>query len=174
MKTASSIGTLFFWLMLLLGAGGLAPALILPAWLEHQQARAALAVQQVQVAELEQRLQAVEKQIDHLNIDPAYLLRLAEQDFGNLRIPNVESIRVAPGPVAEEPPAVEQPYLPADTPVPELDRYMAEFVDRYPQAYLFVDPQARPILMLLSGTLIFTAVVLLGRSSSPRVPANDG
>jgi len=166
MTRANAIGTLFFWLMLALGAAGLAPALILPAWLEHQQARAALAAQQAQVADLEQHLRAIEKQIDHLNTDPAYLLRLAEQDFGHLRVPNVETIRVAPGTTSEEPPAPEQSPAPlTDISVLELDRYVDEFVRRYPHAYLFVDPQARPILMLLSGALIFTAIVLLGRSS---------
>ncbi len=165
MSRPGPLNTLLFWFMVLAGTAVLAPCLILPAWLERQAQLECLQAQAEYKAALEQRLRAVRTQIDHLNNDPAYLLRLAEQDFGGaFRLPNVETIQIAPGPAsvapASPPPAAA--VLPDEALLPEIDRFLEGVMRRYVYAQVFVDGRSRPLLMALGGGLIGAGILLLG------------
>lgn len=168
MSGANGFKTLLFWLTILLGTAALAPCLILPAWLERQAQLEYLRAHEEYVAALRYRLQTTQKQIEHLNSDPAYILRLAEQEFGgSIAVPNVETILIDPGPAS----AAGQPPLPAGTDpnaprdeklLPELAAFLDQAMQRYPYAQVFVDSRTRPLLMGIGGVLLLTGIVLLG------------
>jgi hypothetical protein len=168
MSGTNGFKTLLFWLVILLGTAALAPCLILPAWLERQAQLEYLHAHEEYLAALRYRLQATQKQIEHLNNDPAYLLRLAEQEFGGgIAVPNVETILIDPGPAASgtTPPsaASADPNAPRDEKLlPELTAFLDQAVQRHPYAQIFVDSRTRPLLMGIGGVLLLTGIVLLG------------
>jgi hypothetical protein len=163
------IETLTFWFMTLLGAVTVVPCLILPPWLEYkallEQRRAA----DVYVATMQYRLRATEKQIEHQQDDPAYVLRLAQQEFGaSIGMPNTETVLVDPSPELDDgqpPPEVAaNTAQPPEEIMPELSLVLEEVLQRYPYARLFVSPITRRVLLGLGGIMLLTAVVLLGRA----------
>jgi cell division protein FtsB len=174
MTRPSVANTLLFWLMLCLGLGALAPCLALPAWLERQAQVECLRARERYLAGLQRRLEAVRKQIEHLNDDPAYILRLAEEDFGRaIKVLDVETIWIdtssADASVSPEPPPAMSAEE-ADQLWPELDTFIDATMQRYPQAHLFIDGRTRPWIMGTGGGLIVLAIVLLGFSDQRRSP----
>jgi type II secretory pathway pseudopilin PulG len=163
---------LLFWLMLLTGAAVLAPCLVLPAWLEYQAQLERRQAAVAYLAALEFRLDAAQKQIEHLHNDPAYVMRLAEQEFGRaLDAADSETIYVAPSPEDDTPlPPMPPRYDPnsAGDVVPELSAFLEQVVQRYPHACVFAVGRTRPFLMAIGGILIVTAVLLLGRPGGHR------
>lgn len=172
MSRPSVANTLLFWLMLLLGTAGLAPCLALPAWLERQAQIECLHARQAYLAGFQERLQTIRKQIEHLNDDPAYILRLAEQDFGGaLKVSDLETVWMDPGPAETTSPpltAADAPPEGSDQLWPELDVFIDATLRRYPEAQLFVDDRTRPWIMGTGGALIVLAIVLLGLSGERR------
>ncbi len=168
MARSSPIETLLFWLMALIGGAALAPCLILPPWLEYQAQLERRKAADAYVQALEQNLRASEKQIEHLHNDPAYILRLGEQEFGNsVHLPKAETALIAPSPAGsdeDESSAATQPSRRSDELVPELSAFFEQMLQRYPHAWLFVNDSTRPVLMSLGAALLLTAVVLLGRA----------
>ena len=169
MARSSPLATVLFWLMMLLGTAALAPCLLLPAWLERQAQLEYLKSHEAYLAALKLRLQTAQKQIEHLNNDPAYILRLAEQDFGGaFKLPNVETIRIEPGSVGDAAtPPLNPPPPDADTPqedplLPELSVFIEEAMRRYPHAQVFLDEKTRPMILGMGATLLVAGIVLLG------------
>ena len=174
-----------FWVMTLVGAGFLIPALVLPPWLEYQAQLERRRAAEMQVQALEFRLRAVEKQIDHLQRDPSYVLRLAEQEFGQPMGPATKTIPVDP---SDDQPATPYAAGPQQDPgkqvgedvLPELSAVLEEGIRRYPKASLFVDPRTRPAVMVIGGGMLLAAIVLLGRAGTARAvtrqatPATSG
>ncbi|MBK9118216.1 MAG: septum formation initiator family protein [Phycisphaerales bacterium] len=171
------LNTALFWCMFLAGGFVLAPCLLLPAWLERQAQIELLHARQAQLAQLRDRLVVAEKQIDFLQNDPAYILRIAQREFGYSAgplareglatgVPLADGQLVLPDPVA--PPATPRlmPALLPPTHLPGTQPDLATFVqltlDRHPRIWFFVDPYTRPTLMALGGGLILCALVLLG------------
>lgn len=173
MARASVLNTVLFWLMVLLGAAALAPCLLLPAWLERQAQIECLHAREAYVETLRQRLQTAHKQIEHLNDDPAYILRLAQQDFGGaLKVPDVETIPIEPGTApdatAPQPPMPDKPPADEDQVLPDLTVFVEQTMYRYPYAWMFLDDQTRPVLMILGGVLLLNGVILLGLANGRR------
>lgn len=158
------LNAMLFWLMLALGAAALAPCLLLPAWLERQAQEEYLAAQRAYLASLEERLTATQTQSEHLKHDPAYVLRLAEEELGNtIELPETELVPIAPSP---EIPALEVEDDP-DAP-PTLAVLFERTIDRHPRLRIFVADPARPFIMGFGGALILAAIVLLGFLRGPR------
>jgi hypothetical protein len=158
---------LLFWVMILLGTAALAPCLLLPAWIERQAQLEYLAARRRSLATLRENLATVQGQIDHLEHDSAYILRLAAREFGDIRIPNVHSQLVDDhsGPVTdarETELANEEPGPGQEEPLRELSAFIADAFRRYPHVRMFVDNRTRPPLMIMGGLLVLTALVLLG------------
>jgi cell division protein FtsB len=173
MARASVLNTVLFWLMVLLGTAALAPCLVLPAWLERQAQIECLHAREAYLATLQRRLQMLHKQIEHLNDDPAYILRLAQQDFGSaLKVPDVETIPIEPGVAPDD--ATLQPPMPARSPededqlLPDLTVFVEEAMHRYPYAWMYLDEKTRPVLMGLGGILLLNGIILLGLANSRR------
>jgi hypothetical protein len=156
---------ILFWIMLLIGVSVMAPCLLLPAWLEHQAARACLRERTERVAQLEAHLLTLEKQIEHMKTDPAYVLRLAEAEYGHL-FPELarETIPVATAPARDSAVHTTAPAEPETEPPLQLAGYLEQMLARYPQSWAFVQAPTRHGLMLMAGVLIVAAIVLLGRS----------
>lgn len=158
----SNRGTLlFFWLMLLIGGAALFACLFLPAWLEYQAARREHAAACQRIAALEDELTRVVRQIEHLQHDPAYLERLAREEFG-IDTPGVEVIPIetaagATSQVSSAPAAARAGQ--AD----ELTTTVEQATRTNPLVSVFVLDETRPIVMAMSGGLILLALVLLIR-----------
>ncbi len=165
MSRPGALNTLMFWLLLLLGTAALAPCLILPAWLERQAQAECLRAHQERIALLERRLLTTQKQIEHLNKDPAYALRLAERDFGDsLTVPGARTVRVDPAPIPDGPQGDAVPSADAGEALdglPELAGFLERALRRYPETRLFVHHRTRPIIMATGGGLILAAIVLV-------------
>ncbi len=163
------VETIMFWLMATLGGAALALCLVLPPWLEYQAQFERLKAADAQVVALDERLSTARKQIEHLREDPAYVLRVARQEFGQvIETPGTKTLAVDPGAVASTsaPPPVSTAVPPEpDEVLPELSFFLAQVVARYPQVGLFVSDQTRPAVMGLGAVLLISAVVLLGRPS---------
>ncbi|HPM25219.1 MAG TPA: hypothetical protein PLP66_15025 [Phycisphaerae bacterium] len=180
MASPQPANTVLFWVMTLLGAAALAPCLVLPAWLERQAQLEYLQATEAHLQSLQARLLMARKQIEHMNNDPAYVLRLAEQDFGHsLRLSDSQPVQVVPGaPVdAPAPPPIPSGLFVStqDELLPELSDFLARVMQRYPRTRVFVDSRTRPAIMIMGATLLLAAVVLLGlietRPRRPRMPA---
>ncbi len=165
--------SLLFWTMVLVGTAVLAPCLILPPWLEYQAQLDRRRAADQYVAALQAQLNRTNAQIDHLENDPAYLLRLAEQELGDdLDLPPQERIAIAPDPetAADTPPLPQAPDATASQEsiiLPELATFVDRALDRYPYTRLFVAPHTRPPLMILGAALLLGALTLLGLSHRP-------
>lgn len=150
MARGTRLETLLFWLMALGGAAALVPCLVLPPWLEYQAQLQRRQAAITQHAAVERQVEIVEKQIDHLQNDPDYVRRLAEQGYAP---------RVEPPP---EPDAAPDTSDDDATLLPELSHVVRRLMDRYPATWIFVDPRTRLPLMALGGALLVSAVILLG------------
>jgi hypothetical protein len=174
MRGPSLANTLLFWSMLLVGTAAVAPCLVLPAWLERQAQFECLRAREEFLAGQQQRLETARKQIEHLNDDPAYIVRLAEQDFGGaLKVPDIETIWIdaSSSAAAESPPPPSVGPPPPESPEPlwpELDDFIQVTMQRYPEAHLFVDQHSRPWILGAGGALLISAILLLGLSGPGR------
>ncbi len=170
-----SIETLMFWITVLAGAAMLAPCLILPPWIEYQAQLERRRAADAYVAAIERQLYTTKMQIEHLQNDPAYIVRLARREFGDsIKTPGVETILVGPSPdepeATQNKPAAEASATEAGPEfLPELSEFLEKVLSRYPYAYLFVNERTRPVVIGLSTALLLTAVVLLGRAGLARL-----
>lgn len=155
---------LLFWIMTLAGGVALVPCVLLPPWFEYVAQRERLAAMQSTLAHVEQRLVVVQKQIEHIQTDAAYVERLYRQEFG-AAAPVVPQAMIAS---ESEPAPATSPPSSMDAITPEVTRLVDHLLARYPAAQVFVQPQTRPIVMLVGGGLIVAAVVLLGRVAVSR------
>jgi len=164
--------------MALTGVAALAACLILPPWLEHQAALQLHTEARQHVAELEARLQILEKQIAHLRDDPAYVERLAHEEFG-ITAPGVQTILLdrsesaasqAAGtdtrPATVAPDTRPATVVSSEDESPDLSTLVAEALERRPLVSVFVLEQTRPIVMAMSAALLLAAV-LLSRTGRP-------
>jgi hypothetical protein len=166
MSISRGVEFVLFWLMTLIGAATVVPCLVLPPWFEYKAAVEELESKQLLVTQLEAAMVKAQKQREHLENDPAYVLRLAQQEFGNIAL-GVETVMVGPG--SREDPPVPWPAAPLSAAAveghvaPELSAYLERVWQRYPQAVLFARKDTRPLLLGLGTTLILGALLLLGR-----------
>lgn len=159
MTRSNPVETFLFWLMLLMGAAVLVPSLLLPPWIEHARLQAQHQQAQAQLAATRRHLAIVEKQIDCLKHDPAYVLRLVENGCA----PRFR------GPIGHADNVQER--LP--TTVTPRATVTSQLIERYPVLRGYVDGRTRPALLAMGGTLLLTAIVLLGRPSRSRVASRS-
>jgi hypothetical protein len=173
MSSHSHAGNILFWFMLLTGGVILAPALILPAWVEYQASLDLRARRAEQVARWEAEVTKLRKQREYLENDESYVLRLAYEDL-NVNLPGIERIPVPPEEYVDLPEISHTESSAAQEPdelVPELSALVEQVLARYPLARMFLWPQTRPSLLFIGAGLVFTAVALLGepvRKADPR------
>ncbi|MDX2199726.1 MAG: hypothetical protein SF069_12240 [Phycisphaerae bacterium] len=159
------LNTLLFWIMIALGAALLAPCLLLPPWFEYQAVRQLGEQRAARVEELRQQLKALEQQ-NKFRDDPAYLERLAREEFG-IGLTDAQTHRIRPE-ALEQAAAVVATLEPDSQPAAvsaaaELAAKIDELVQSHPEMRLFVAPRTRSIFMVLGGSTLLVALVLLCR-----------
>jgi hypothetical protein len=160
MPRAGAGTTLFLWLMLLAGGVSLFACVFLPPWLELRALRQERDSNRAIVQQLEQRLARATKQIEHMQSDPAYIERLAHEEFG-IDPPGVEVIPVETRETTTSPATDDATD---DTPAAELAAELERATETSPLVSVFVLDQTRPIVMAMSGVVVVVAVVLLVRA----------
>lgn len=180
--------TLLFWAMTITGGLALAACLLLPAWFEYQVARQEYTAALERQAGLRARARQVERQIEHLQQDVAYLQRVYRREFGpaapaadTLAIQTSEAApwpelynATSAAPTTDEPPTVrprtEQPGWAERAPSPdpekgwgpdEISQLVERAVQRYPLIWIFVLDSTRPVVMIAAGVLVLAALILL-------------
>lgn len=162
MARANAGTTFLAWLMLLIGGASLFACVILPPWLELRALRQEHDAAQRHIADLEERLARVTKQIEHVQSDAAYIERLARKEFG-VEMPGVEIIPVETRQNTTDEPASAPPATPRDQSATTVEHN----AHTNPLFAVFVLDQTRPIVMAMSGVIVIVALVLLiGRRSA--------
>lgn len=154
--------TLLFWFMFALGGLSLALGLVLPPWNEFRLAREQLVAVEKRREVLVRDLTALDRRIDHLQHDPAYLERVVVREFGleSKEAPEGVSVRLT------EP--TSQPLEIATAPQSPEQRAVAiieEATQTHPFVRMYVLAETRPYVMGMSATLLAAAVILLGRNT---------
>ncbi len=160
-----------FWSIFLIGGATLAACLILPALLEYRKARQQYALALERDAALQQRIQALENQIEHLARDETYLSRIARKEFG-LEPSDVEVLMIdnpdrKPDP-NDAPPAVVLSTTRLDVIAERVERAAR----RNPLVSVLLLDTTRPIVMALAGLAVICALFLLSpsRAAAKAVP----
>jgi len=159
--TAKHACDTLFWSMLLVGGVSLAACLILPAWLEYEDARQRWFEAQARNERLRQQVENRTYQIEHLYHDREYLSRVAAEEFP-VSVPGIRRIRLdLPGfdsqRAAESAPRSSLDCSPAaDAPADRL-RWVLR---GHALASVFVFEPARRIALMLSAMLLLAALLL--------------
>ena len=153
--------TLLFWFMFLAGGGALFACLFLPPWLELRALREAYAADRQHTHKLEQQLERVTKQIEHIQSDPAYLERLAQEEFGT-ETPGVQRIPVE---IADNAAPTEANAAPTSQPDESFEAALERATQRNPFVAIFVLDATRPIVMVMAGVILVAAFVLVCRDA---------
>lgn len=175
MPFAERFAGVIFWLTVVAAGGSVAACLLVPAWLDYRHALEEHARMKQRAAQCETQITAIEKQIEHLHNDPAYIERLARKEFG-IEIPGVETIYIdarsdesGNTPLAGS--IVPQDRDPHATIMPALGTVVENTIEKYPAALaLFTAPGSRPIVMGASLVTLTAAIVLLGRRTPRGAP----
>lgn len=166
-----SVGAPVFWFLILMGIATFAPCIIVPEWRNYQAAKLAEQREQHRVDRLKMLVERERKQLDAIQNDPTAVARLAQRDLGFHR-PG-ETVVPVPVPDAVHHPELAGPdddeFVPAPVPAPAWFSRAFWWLPDMNYDAVFCDPTTRPIVMLMSLSVIVVAVVLFHRHSL-RVP----
>ncbi len=161
----ASNGAAVFWLLILLGVGTFAPCILMPEWRNYQAAKIA---EQREFHRLE-KLRAVvaleRRQVDAIQNDPTVVARLAQRDLGFER-PGEKVVPVAVenqdgyASIAE---LGDEDFVPTPVTPPTWFSRATWWLPDFNYDAIFCDSSTRPIVMLMSVSVIVVAVVLFHR-----------
>ncbi len=168
MSNGGGMATVLFWVMALVGCAVLAPCLILPPLFDYHATLEINRQADRRNAAMRDRLAVVTNQIATIERDPAYIERLAREEFGltpsgvtPIRVESADAVAADSGLSTDE----EAADL-ADSKLPEVSEMAQRLVREYPLARTFVMPETRPYALLFGVGMLLAAVLLLG--SPPR------
>jgi cell division protein FtsB len=165
--TAQSGGGAVFWLLILMGLATFAPCIILPEWREYQALSRIEQQEQHRVDELQVAVDRERRLLEAMQRDPAVVARLAQRDLGFHR-PGEKPVPVAV-PVADT--SVDKQFEPTPVEPPKLIARSLSRLPDFDYDGIFCDEHTRPIIMIMSVSLILAAVALhSGRGSTRRGP----
>ncbi len=154
-----------FWLLALMGIGAFAPCVILPEWRDYQAARLIEQREQNRLDQLQRIVQRERLFLDALQNDPEVVARLAQRDLGFLRMDaKVIPVQVASGVDDDDSSFVLQPVTP-----PEWFERASAFLPDMDYDAVFCDNRTRPIVMVMSVSLIVVAVILFHRRAPVQI-----
>lgn len=158
--------TLLFWTMFVVGGLSLAVGMVLPVWLDYrvEVVRRAEAAQRLE--EVKKQLIAIERRIDHLQNDPAYLARVASRELKFDASPPDETVTVQ----VVETPTSSPVLLQAQGTQERVVAVIDEATQTHPLVRLYMLDETRPIVMGMSAGLLVAAIVLIGRNTARPAP----
>ncbi len=161
-----------YWTLMSMALAGLGPCLILPAWIDYQEALRLRAVRLNGSQRLAAEVAAQQKQITHLHNDEAYRERVLHEEVG-IDPPGIETILVdrlrgTDEHVGSAPPSLRR-FTPSDDDrFPILTAVATSALEHYPNwTHVFILAETRPLVMGMSGVLLLSAILLLGRRQRP-------
>ena len=158
-------GGLVSWLLILMGLAAFAPCIILPEWREYQALRMVEQQEQHRVDKLQAAIDRERRLLEAMQRDPVVIARLAQRDLGFHR-PGEQPVPVAV-PVADT--AIAEPFHPTPVEPPKLIARSLSRLPDFDYDGVFCDEHTRPIIMVMSVSLIVVAVALhSGRERSTR------
>lgn len=168
-STRTSNGAAVFWLLIVLGVGTFSPCIVLPEWRGYQAAKVAEQRERHRIDQLKAEVSRERRQLDAIHNDPTVVARLAQRDLGFHRpgekvvtVPVSDADRFAGFADSEQVQFVPQPVPP-----PVWFSRATQWLPDLNYDAVFCDPSTRPIVMLMSVSLIATAVVLFRQQANP-------
>ncbi len=163
-------GGFVFWSLIFMGLAAFAPSVILPEWREYQALRMTEQREQHRVDALQGEVDRERRLLEAVQRDPAVIARLAQRDLRFHR-PGEQPV-VVPVSAVETAPA--EPFAPTPvSPSPLIARALSHLPDLDYDG-VFCDEQTRPIIMVMSVSLIAVALALQpGRASRNREQSVD-
>jgi hypothetical protein len=158
--------TLLFWTMFVVGGLSLAVGMILPVWLEYRVEISRRDEAYQRLEDVKKQLVALERRIDHLQNDPAYLERVASREFGFGAPPTEDAVAVQ----VVEAPATSPVLLEAQRPADRVVAVIDEATQTHPLIRLYLLDETRPLVMGMSAGLLAAAILLLGRNTARPIP----
>jgi hypothetical protein len=167
---AATNGAAVFWFLILLGVSTFAPCIIVPEWRNFQSAKVAEQRERHRLESLREVISRERRQVDAIQNDPTVVGRLAQRDLGFHR-PGDTVVPVAIenqdhyASVAE---LDDEDFVPSPVLPPVWFSRATWWLPDFNYDAIFCDPSTRPIVMLMSVTVIVVAVVLFHRASQAR------
>ena len=149
MSLSHRLPAALFWALMIMALAGLGPCLILPAWIEYQEALRLRAVRLNSSQRLAAEVAAQQKQITHLHSDEAYRERVLHEEVG-LDPPGIETILVDRRRRSDEDAGSTMPsrrrFSPSDDDrFPLLTTVASSALERYPNwTHVFILDETRP------------------------------
>lgn len=166
-KTSRGNGAPVFWLLFTLGVGTFAPCIIVPEWRNYQVAKVAEQREKHRLDKLRQVVATERRQVDAIQNDPTVVARLAQRDLG-FRRPGETVVPVDVGDsdqFAGMGDLDEDDFVAAPVVPPSWFTRATWWLPNFDYDAIFCDPSTRPIVMLMSISVIIVAVVLFNRPS---------
>lgn len=155
-------GAAVFWLLILMGVSTFAPCILLPEWRNYQAAKIAEQREHHRIEKLRQVVERERRQVEAIQNDPTVVARLAQRDLGFRR----PGETIVPVPVSSSnnydniAELDDEDFEPAPILPPVwLSRATWWLPDMNYDA-VFCDSSTRPIVMLMSVSVIMVAVAL--------------
>lgn len=168
MSLSHRLPAALFWALMIMALAGLAPCLILPAWMDYQSALRLRAVRLNNSERLAAEVASQQKQITHLHDDEAYRERILHEEVG-LDPPGIETLLVdrqrRPDERAGSTPPPLRRFAPSDDDrFATLTTLATSALKHYPNwTHVFILDETRPLVMGMSGVLLVSSILLLGR-----------
>ena len=166
----SSNGAAVFWFLFVLGVVTFAPCIIVPEWRNYQVAKVAEQREKHRLDKLRQVVASERRQVEAIQNDPTVVARLAQRDLGFLR-PGEKIVAVDVGDshqFAGMADLDEDYFVPAPVLPPSWFTRATWWLPDFNYDAIFCDPSTRPIVMLMSISVIVVAVALFHRPTPAR------
>lgn len=160
-------GAAVFWFLILLGVSTFAPCILLPEWRAYQAAKIAEQREQHRLDTLRSVVARERRQLDAIHNDPTVVARLAQRDLGFHR-PGEKVVTVPvenPDRFASIADLEDEGFVPQPVPPPVWFSRASWWLPDFDYDAVFCDPTTRPIVMLMSVSIIVVAVVLFQRTA---------
>jgi len=167
-KPSYGNGAAVFWFLILTGVITFAPCILLPEWRSYQAANAAQQREEHRVSKLKAVVDRERRQLNSIQNDPTVVARLAQRDLGFHR-PG-DTVVTVPVDEADSFAGLtdidgNELFIPAPVPPPVWFSRATWWLPDLNYDAIFCDSSTRPIVMLMSMSVIVVAVVLFQRRS---------
>jgi hypothetical protein len=159
LRRNSPLGTLLYWLLLVFSGAALAVSAILPAWLDYRGTEQIELHRRQVLAQVQQRAELIDRQLEHLQTDPAYIERVAREE-SRAEIAGVEKIYVQNASEAGNADLTSEDIRESG-PHAELAARVDKLVAQTPWFGIFIDSATRPIVLGLSAGVFLVTLILL-------------